>query len=294
VPRRWIRFFATLALVALAGWVGAQDLLPVPTLSGHVIDQTGTLDAAQRQVLEAKLSAFERDKGAQIVVLMVASTQPEDIASFANRIGNSWKIGRKEVGDGLLLIVAKADRKVRIEVAKSLEGAIPDLAAKQIIDNAITPNFKAGNFAAGLDQAGDQIMARISGEGLPLPGTTQKQSTGLGNIQWSDLAIFLFVVVPIAGGIARSVFGRPLGSMLVGAGVGVLALVVTASVVVAGIAALIALLITLVMGTGIPRGGRSGWGSGGLGGGGGFGSGGGGFSSGGGGNFGGGGASGDW
>ena len=289
--------FAAALLFSMTLAMG-QNLVPVPALTAHVMDLTGTLESVQTSALEAKLAAFEQQKGSQIVVLIVATTLPEDITAYANRVGNSWKIGRREIGDGLLLIVAKNDRKVRIEIAKTLEGAIPDLAAKQIIDNAITPNFKAGNFAAGLDQASDQIMARISGEALPVPVAPQKQKYGLGGIQWTDLAIFLFFAVPIVGGLARRIFGRPLGSVLVGGGVGVLAMLATASLVLAGVAALVALFITLVMGTGVARGARSGWGGGGLGGGTGWGSGGssggGGFSSGGGGNFGGGGASGDW
>ena len=295
MPLAWSRFPVALALALLAGLVLAEDLVPIPPLNAHVVDQTATLDAGQTQALEAKLAAFERDKGSQIVILMVATTQPEDIASFANRVGNTWKIGRKGVGDGLLLIVAKSDRKLRIEVAKTLEGAIPDLAAKQIIDDAITPNFKAGNFAAGLVAGTDQIMARIAGEALPAPKVPETNGFGAGGFQWTDLAIFLFFAVPVAGGIARSIFGRKLGALLVGGGVGVLAMVATASLVIAGVAAIVALVLTLVMGTGVTRAGRSGWGAGGLGGGGfGGGSGGGGFSSGGGGDFGGGGASGSW
>ena len=150
---------------ALAGH--AQGVLPVPALSGHVVDTTATLDASQRQALESKLAAFEAAHGAQVVVLMVPTTQPEDIASFANRVGSTWKIGRKAVGDGLLLVVAKNDRKLRIEVAKSLEGAVPDLAAKGIMDSAITPAFKQGDYAAGLNAGVDQIMTLIKGEGLP-------------------------------------------------------------------------------------------------------------------------------
>jgi uncharacterized protein len=110
------------------------------------------------------------------VVLMVPTTAPEDIASYANRVGNTWKIGRKDVGDGVLLVVAKDDRKLRIEVAKALEGAIPDLAAKQIIDEALTPHFKAGDYAGGLDAAVDQLAARIKGE--PLPSVTPADGAG--------------------------------------------------------------------------------------------------------------------
>ena len=128
----------------------AQDVQPIPPLSGRVIDQTATLSAAQVQALDARLAGVERERGSQIVVLMLASTQPEDIAAYAQRVADSWKIGRRQVGDGVLVVVAKNDRRVRIEVAKALEGAIPDLAASRIINESITPAFKAGDFAGGL------------------------------------------------------------------------------------------------------------------------------------------------
>ena len=141
-----------LAALLLAGWLciavsgaWAQNVQPVPPLTAHVMDSTGTLNAQQQAALEAKLSAFEQSRGAQIVMLMVASTQPEDIAAYAQRIGDSWKIGRKSTGDGLLLVVAKNDRRVRIETTKALEGAIPDLAASQIIEGAITPRIVRRN-----------------------------------------------------------------------------------------------------------------------------------------------------
>ena len=137
------------------------------------MDKTGTLDAAQLQALEAKLTAFEQSRGSQIVMLMVPSTLPEDITDYTQRVGDSWKIGRKDMGDGLLLVVAKNDRKVRIATTKTLEGALPDLATKQIIDNAITPRFKQGDFAGGLGAAADQIMARITGENLAAPDASR-------------------------------------------------------------------------------------------------------------------------
>lgn len=301
----WLRALGLLLAVAFFTAVClAQNLVSIPALTSRVIDTTGTLSAADQQTLDAKLGTFEQAKGSQIVVLMVATTQPEDIVSFANRVANVWKIGRKEVGDGVLLIVAKDDRKVRIEVAKTLEGAIPDLAARQVIESAITPNFKQGNYALGLSAAADQLFARIAGEALPEP---KREAFGAGNafgFNWSDLAIFLFFAVPIAGGVARSIFGRKLGSLVVGGGVGALAMLVTTSLLVAGIAGIAALVVTMIFGGGIAAssgsrrsGSSSGWGGGGFGGGGsgggGFG-GGGGFSSGGGGDFGGGGASGDW
>lgn len=282
----------------VASVCGAQTLQPIPALTAHVIDQTGTLDAIELKGLEDRLMAFEQAKGTQIAILMVATSQPEDIASFANRVGNAWKIGRKGVGDGVLLVVAKNDRKVRIEVAKTLEGAIPDLAAKRIIDEAITPNFRKGDFAGGLRAAVDQITARVSGEALPAPKAAGERRGGSGSgFDWMDLAIFLFFAVPIAGSALRSVLGRKLGSFLTGTGVGVVALLITSSIVVAAIAAFVALLFTML--TGGIGGRRSGWGGGPW-----IGADGGGWSSGGdsggwdgsggGGDFGGGGASGDW
>ena len=277
----------------------AQDVQPVPALTAHVIDQTDTLNAAQRQALESKLTVFEQQRGAQIVVLIVASTAPEDIAAFAQRVGDNWKIGRKNIGDGLLLVVAKNDRKVRIETTKALEGALPDLAARQIIDSAITPRFRQNDFAGGLDAAADQIMARITGENLPAPadgGQTRKSGSGLS---WTDLAVFLFFAVPIGGRVLSSMFGRKLGAAATGGAVGGLAWLFTSSLLIGGIAATAGLVFALITSLGslgsLGRGRSSGWGGGFGGGSGGFGGGGGGgFSSGGGGNFGGGGASGGW
>ncbi len=283
------------SLLLIVTSVNAQQA--VPTLTGHVIDTTNTLSAQQMQQLESRLGAFEHGAGAQIVVLLVPTTQPEDIASYASRVSNSWKIGRRDIGDGLLLLVAKNDRKVRIEVAKTLEGAIPDLAAKRIIDQSITPHFKQDDFAGGLDAALVQIMARISGESLPAPAAAARDVKA--GFEWTDLAIFAFFAVPIVGGVARKVLGTNLGAVATGGAIGAMAMVLTSSFVIAGLAALGALFFTLVssvagsaIGSGWSSGRHGGWGAG-------FGSGsggssGGGFSSGGGGDFGGGGASGDW
>jgi uncharacterized protein len=278
----------------------AQDVLPVPPLSAPVIDQTATLGEAQRAALIAKLAAIEQQTGSQIVVLMVPSTQPEDIAAYSQRVGEHWKIGRREVGDGLLIVVAKNDRRVRIEVAKALEGAIPDLAAKRIIDAQITPAFRAGDYAGGLSAAVDQLAARIRGEALPAPNRPDAQQRSQGNVpSLESLALFLFVVVPIAGAVCTRMMGRKLGSLATGGIAGGIGWWLTASALLAGAAGLLAVVLVGVLGVGsVRRGGGSGgmppiiWGSGG---GGGWGSGGGGgFSSGGGGDFGGGGASGGW
>lgn len=269
----------------------------VPPLTGHVIDQTQTLTPAERQALEDKLMAFEKARGTQMVVLMVPTTQPEDIAAYAQRVGDTWKIGRREVGDGLLIVVATQDRKVRIEVAKALEGAVPDLAARQIIDRAITPAFKAGDFAGGLQQGIDHLVARIEGENLPLPepGSDGSRSEGF---DLNHLLVFGLIGVPLVFGLLSSVLGRKGGAFATGAISGGAAWLITTSAFIGLGAGIGAALLALSFGGGgrglpggwggVPMGG--GWGGGGWGGRGG----GGGWSSGGGGDFGGGGASGNW
>lgn len=298
---RWLA--ALLAVLGLAFAAQAQQPRPVPVLTASVIDQAGVLGAAQASALEAKLAGYERTLGTQIVVLIVPSTQPEDIADFTQRVGDAWKIGRKDVGDGLLIVVAKDDRRVRIAPAKTLEGAIPDLAARQIIDRVIVPAFRANDYAGGLNAAVDQLVARIRGEALPLPGERGAGQSGGGGADWQDLAVFFFIAVPVAGAILTGVLGRKLGSVVTAGGAGTLAWFATASMVIAGAAGVLALVLVGVLGIGAARrGARSHRGGFGVppiifgGGGGGWGSsgGGGGFSSGGGGDFGGGGASGDW
>ncbi len=282
----------------------AQTLLPVPTLSARVIDQTQTLSAAEQQALEARLQGLEEKSGSQVVVLVVATTAPEDIASYAHRVADSWKIGRRDVGDGLLIVVAKNDRRMRIEVARALEGAIPDLAAARIIDQAMAPRFRNNDYAGGLLAALDQIGVRIANESLPPPKPATSQGPG-DEMDLGSLAIFLFFGVMLIGPVVRRVLGGRLGSALVGGGTGVLAYLLTTSVLLAGGAGVLALLLTLMSNSkgsgrsGGPFMGGGGWGGGSSRGGGGWGGGssrggGGGFSSGGGGSFGGGGASGGW
>ena len=295
---RWLTTALLLAAFALGGAARAQDVLPVPALSGRVIDQTGTLAAADVQALTDQLASIEQARGSQIVVLIVASTQPEDIAAYAQRVADTWKIGRRAVGDGVLVVVAKNDRRVRIEVAKALEGAIPDLAASRIIGETITPAFKAGDFAGGLKAGVARLDARIAGEDLPAP---ERKAGGRGDgFDWQDLAVFLFVGAPIVGAVLTAVLGRKLGALATGGAIGTLGWWLTASLVVGTLAAVVALVLVAVLGVGSRAGigrGRGGpivWGGHGSGWGGGRGGGGGGFSSGGGGNFGGGGASGSW
>ena len=304
-----IRRALAAVFVAVFAWAGlpalAQGLLPIPALTARVIDQTGTLDAAQRSGLETKLAAFEQRKGSQIVVLMVPTTQPEDIASYAQRVGDAWKIGRKDVGDGLLVIVAKDDRKMRIATAKALEGAVPDLAAVRIIDEEMKPRFRNNDFAGGLNAAVDRLIGLVDGEALPEPSYGSDKAPDSG-IDWENFAIFLFVGVFVAAPIVRAVVGKKLGSVVMGGGIGVVAFLITTSMFIAVVAGFIALLVSLFSALGSSggtgrrsTGGGGGWSSGSSGGGWSSGSSSsssdsGGFSSGGGGDFGGGGASGDW
>lgn len=302
----WLVFLCLGLCLAWAGLARAQALLEVPTLTSRVIDQTNTLDAAQKSQLEARLASIEQSLGSQLVVVLVPSTLPEDIADYTQRLGDAWKIGRRDVGDGVLLVVAKNDRRVRIAPAKNLEGAIPDLVAKKIIDRTLTPAFRAGDFAGGLTGAVDQIAGLIRGEGLPVP--TAGESPAEGGAPLEELLIFFFAAVPIMGVVLTGVLGRKLGSVATSLAAGGIAWTFTASVLIALGAAVLALVLIGVFGFGsASRGRRSGMGSrgpviwggsgGGWGGGsssGGFGGGGGGFRSGGGGNFGGGGASGGW
>ena len=294
-----LRLLALLMCLA-APALRAQDVLAVPVLSARVIDQTATLDAAALAALEAKLAAFEAQAGPQIVVLLVPTTAPEDIAAYTQRLGDAWKVGRRDVGDGLLVVVAKNDRKVWIAPAKALEGAVPDLAARQIVQNTITPAFKRGDFAGGLTAGVDALMARIRGENLPEPAARSRPGGAASGFNWEMLAMFFFVGVPVLGGVLTAILGRKLGSVVTAGGTGALAWLLSSSLLLGGLAGGVALLLVGVMGVGAGRGGLGGvapviFGGGGFGGGrGGFGGGGGGFSSGGGGNFGGGGAGGSW
>ena len=287
-----------LALLSASPALHAQDVLPVPPLSGRVIDQTGTLSTAQNEALSGKLAAFEAQAGPQIVVLMVPTTQPEDIAAYAQRIGEAWKIGRRDVGDGVLIVVAKNDRKVNIQTAKALEGAVPDLAVRQIIDSAIRPAFRADDYAGGLNAAVDQLIARIKGEALPAPQRPSASTGPFGNLPPTDLLIFAFIALPIVASVTRRIFGRGLGSLASGGATGALAWLVSSSLLIGAVGVVIGLLFGLFAGASslLRSSGRHGGGFGGGFGGGGWGGGGGGggFSSGGGGDFGGGGASGDW
>jgi len=269
------------------------DPQPIPPLKAHVTDVTGTLDAQQQQQLEGELTALEQSKGSQLGVLIVPTTQPEDIAQYGIRVGDAWKLGRKGTDDGVILIVAKNDRRVRIEVGRGLEGAIPDAAASRIIREYVTPKFRSGDFFGGVHDATDALTKLIQGEPLP-PPLTDEHSSRSGDSDPFNAAIFAIFAILFA----RSLFGglsAPPRSGLVGAvGAGAAWLLSGGIVPLAIGLGVVGLVLGLLGGGGGGFANRGGWGGfpGGFGGGG-FGGGGGGFS-GGGGSFGGGGASGSW
>jgi uncharacterized protein len=268
----------------------------VPKLTARVTDLTGTLTAEQQSALEDKLSAFEARKGSQIAVLVVATTEPEEIVQYSMRVAHQWKLGRPKIDDGALLIVAKNDRELRIEVGRALEGPLTDLTAHRIISDTIVPLFRQGDFYGGINAGLDQIIRIVDGEPLPPPDLAW-QGTSAKNV--SHLVPFLFVAVFFGSVVLRSLFGRGLGAVIAGAATGALVYFAGQALFVALVAALIAFLFALICGfsgggtwSSYPR--TGGWGGGfGSGGSGGGGGGGGGFS-GGGGGFNGGGASGRW
>jgi uncharacterized protein len=288
--------------VAAAQAPGADGLQPIPKLTSRVTDLTGTLTAEQQNALEQKLAAFEAAKGAQLAVLIVPTTRPEEIEQYSIRVVEQWKLGRKNVDDGALLIVAKNDHRVRIEVGQGLEGVLTDAMSNRIIDETITPDFRRGDFYAGIDAGLDSMMKLIQGEALPPP---EEQWHPSGGARGLGLLPELFFAVLIGSVVLRAIFGRTVGSALTGVGAAALAWFASHALLLAGLAGLggflFALLAGLARGSGwssYPRsGGYYGGGFGGLGGGsGGFGGGGfgGGGFSGGGGGFSGGGASGSW
>jgi uncharacterized protein len=302
---RWLAALVLLLAVGLAcgqNWEHSSDgLAPVPPLRERVTDLTSTLSATETQALVDKLAAWEQKTGNQLAVLVVPSTQPEPIEAYSIRVADAWKIGRKGQDNGALLVVAKNDRKIRIEVGYGFEGVLTDATSRRIISDTIAPLFRQNQFAQGINAGVDQIIAVVD-KGTPLadkPPPSKPASRGITGFPIEMLLIIVFVVVPILGSILRRIFGAALGST-VGAGIiGAGAWVVAGSIliaVIAGIVALVVMLFSGVGGTGLSRRGGGVWipsGGGGWGGGGSSGGGGGGFS-GGGGSFGGGGASGSW
>ncbi len=272
-------------MLLLASNFAFAGLVAIPELSTRVTDLTQTLLPDQQAQLEQKLAAFQAKKGSQIALLIVPSTQPEEIEQYAIRVVEKWQIGRDKVDDGLLVLVAKDDRKIRIEVGYGLEGAVPDLYAKRVISEVISPKFKQGDFYGGLDAGLNSLIGLVDGEPLPAPGTPEFNGMGI-----MDMLPLLMFGGLITGLFLRSMFGTFFGSALNGGLVGGVVTILGVALGGAAVLGIVAFFITMMLGGrgingygGVPMGG-GGWSGGGS------------SSSwgGGGGGFGGGGASGDW
>jgi uncharacterized protein len=282
MKRSWARVILLALLMTGAAHADVpQDKVKVPPLTQRVTDFTATLDAQQIRTIESSLAEFEAKKGAQLAVLIVPTTQPETIEQFGIRVVDAWKLGRKNVDDGALLLVAKDDRALRIEVGYGLEGVLNDATANRIIDEIIVPRFKQGDFYTGIASGLAAMMQIVNGEPLP-PPTRRSTSSGKNNIE--SLMFVAFVLVVAVGGMLRALLGRFPAALLMGGAAGVLAWLIVAPLLIALLVGLMAFVFVLLGGG---RGfGGGGFGGGSYGGGGGF--------SGGGGGFGGGGASGRW
>ena len=283
---------ALIAFAALSSGSARADV-PVPPLSARVTDLTGTLSAEQKRELESRMAAYEARRGSQIAVLLLPTTKPEEIEQYSIRVAEAWKIGRKGVDDGLILVVAKDDRRLRIEVGYGLEGAIPDAVAKRVIEERITPRFREGDLYGGVRDGVDQLIRLAEGEKLPPP-----EATGLHErLAPGDLFTFIvpgIIFCAVVGSILKTALGRLTGSAATGAAAGLIAWLLFGL----GLAVLVAVIgfVLAYANTGTRRGGNWSSGSGGGSWGGSSSSGGGSSSSwgGGGGGFGGGGSSGRW
>lgn len=276
-------FFTAVTLLLPVPDAAAQSLVAVPPLTARVIDQTGTLSAAERADLDQRLAALEQRKGSQIVVLIIATTRPEAIEQYSMRVADAWKPGRKGVDDGVLLLVVTDDREVRIEVGYGLEGAIPDATANRVIDEYVLPGFRADDYAGGISAGVDALIALIDGE--PLPEPKVEKPAGVDDL----LPVILFLAI-VVGSVLRKLLGPLPGALATGAVTSAVTWFLVGTLTITLLMAVVGLVIGLSAGG---RGRR--WASHGRGGFGGSGGGrsGGGFS-GGGGGFGGGGATGRW
>lgn len=293
ITQTWVKILV-LAILFLAATLTRAEVT-IPLLKSHVTDLTATLSASEVTQLEQKLAAFGKAKGSQVAVLIVSTTHPETIEQYALRVAETWKLGRKGIDDGVLLLIAKNDRTLRIEVGYGVEGALPDAMAKRIIAEIIVPQFKSGNFLAGIDAGIDAILSSLKGESLPPPSAKSSPGNSSGMHFLLDNFIPILIGLIVLGRVLQTLLGRLVGAAITSIGVGFIGWLFFSSVVAAILIAVVVFFISLFQSSssGIYRNGRNwpengfrngGFGSGGSGGG----------FSGGGGGFGGGGASGRW
>ena len=237
---------ASLVALLLCWAFAALADVAVPPLSGRVVDQTGTLSASDAAALTQQLKDLETRKGSQVAVLIVPTTEPEAIEQFSIRVAEAWKIGRKKIDDGALLIVAKNDHKLRIEVGYGLEGALTDVTARRIIDEIIVPRFKTGDFAGGISAGVDRIIRVIDGEPLPAPkpevSHSNEVSDNLLNIIFSPFGLIGYVAI---AGVMRHLLGRLLGSGATAGVVGALAWFLLGSMIVTVVLGVAAFFVTM-------------------------------------------------
>lgn len=261
---------AFLLFACLPAW--AQQAAAIPALTSPVVDATGTLSAEQKQQLEQQALALQQRKGSQLQVLVVSSTQPETVEQYTQRVFDQWKLGRQGVDDAVILVVAKDDRRVRIQPGYGLEGAIPDAIANRVIQEYLVPKFRAGDYGGGIADATAQLVKLIDGEPLPAPVSDNRGNEGNGG-GW----IFALFAAFIAASIVRGVFGKaPKGvrSLFTGGAAGGVAWLLSSLIPLAGIAGFIGLiygLMSVSAGRYARHGGWGGFGGGGGWGGGGFG-----------------------
>jgi uncharacterized protein len=239
------------ALFCFIGSAFAQNLIAVPERR-IVTDLTGTLSEQEQNALTQKLRAFEDRKGSQIAVLIVPTTEPETIEQYALRVSDAWKLGRKGVDDGALLVIAKNDRKLRIETRYGLEGPLPDAIAKRIIAEVITPLFKHGDFSGGIDAGIDRIVKVVDGEPLPKP-----EPQAYNDDSWLSALPIVIMLAFVSGAIFRAIFGRFFGSIIAGGVTGLITWVILSVMGVAAIAGVLAFLFNLFAGAVSPMNGWS-------------------------------------
>jgi uncharacterized protein len=233
---------ASLVALLLCWAFAALADVAVPPLSGRVVDQTATLSSGDVASLTQTLKALEARKGSQVAVLIVPTTAPETIEQYSIRVAEAWMIGRKKIDDGALLVVAKNDRKLRIEVGYGLEGALNDVTAKRIIDEIITPKFRNGDFASGISAGVDRIIGVIDGE--PLPAPAPRQSSGSSH-DFDPFNPFVLFAIFVVGAILRTTLGRLIGSVATGGVVGALAWFIAGSLAASLIVGVIAFIFTM-------------------------------------------------
>jgi uncharacterized protein len=239
---------ASLLALLLCWAVAAFADVAVPPSSGRVVDQTGTLSSGDIASLTQTLRALELRKGSQVAVLIVPTTQPETIEQYSIRVAEAWKIGRKKIDDGALLVVAKNDRKLRIEVGYGLEGALNDVTAKRIIDEIITPKFRSGDFVGGISEGVDRIIGVIDGEPLPAPAPAAPRHVEPDSALYqflNPLNPFTIIFILLLGGVFRRLFGRLFGSLASGGLIGVLVWFVFGSLIVSALAGIVASVFTM-------------------------------------------------